>query len=285
MTKNDWVSYNITRSFVVKGRKRVIRLGEVVDFASGNTSSDDLRLATTCFVKKLGSSNYQLLNMTDHRISNAIKGLRSSTKIEVVEVEAKDAEEVSYITGKVIPQQTSHIKFKAFIDELVSNPEYQQFIASFITTQSVRSNSNLLFNQVEFMDTLGANSPSKASIRNFIKNTDKAPKVTPPTQSFPSHDNNTSLRSPLSQEIKKNTTKQSNKNAELASHERIDFEGQLKGKWNSHSSSKFNYDEVRDKLSTDEQHDRFTERLKTFNPDAPEFSEFVKKLEEFLDGE
>ena len=76
---------------------------------------------------------------------------------------------IKFLTGDLIPHQTTGVKFNDLFENIVSNKQYQKWINTHFTTKEARANSQVSFNLSSFLNMMGKNTPSKITLDRIIK--------------------------------------------------------------------------------------------------------------------
>jgi hypothetical protein len=300
-------SIAFTKDLVVSGKRKMIRVGELEGFGKGDFHYTNLHPAVSCIVKRT-KNKYTLLNANDLRVKLLIEEYDQATMVEVFEISShSDAEKISFLTGDLIPNQTTQTKFSDLFKSIAMSKQYQKWIGKHFTTKESRAHSQVSFNLQSLIGMLGINAPSKVTLDRIIKdvkaiNTDASsePVSIPPTQidvyppespieqsadlgldkkSIPAliqeavTDSETSEPS-SSNNLPEASTVESHPKEGLSEHE-------MQEVWDTYSESKYSYQEVRELLINNGSN-TFTERLNTIKPGTPEFLKFARKLVDHL---
>jgi hypothetical protein len=303
-------SIAFTKDLVVSGQRKMIRVGELEGFGKGDFHYTNLHPAVSCIVKKT-KNKYTLLNEKDLRVKLLIEQYDQATMVEVFEISShSDAEKISFLTGDLIPNQTTQTKFSDLFKSIAMSKQHQKWIGKHFTTKESRAHSQVSFNLQALIEMLGINAPSKVTLDRIIKdvkaiNTDapSGPISIPPTQIdvYPSnspieHSSDLGLNkrsiSALSQKaVADNETSEPSSSNNLPeastveSHPKEELsEHGMQEVWDTYSESKYSYQEVRKRL-INKGSNTFTKRLNTFKPNTPEFLEFTQELEKYLDSQ
>jgi hypothetical protein len=304
-------SIAFTKDLIISGNRKMIKLGEIIGFGNGDYHYTNLAPSVTCIVKKT-HSRYILLNENDLRVKALLEQYDASTMVEVFEISsANDADKIKFLTGNLIPHQTTDVKFTDLFEKIVSNKQYQKWINTHFTIKETRANSQISFNLSNFIGMLGKNAPSKITLDRKIKDVKDAKEgLSPstistapdqieipqpyerPSQIAPPLDkkdhlefiepqaspeqltDNTKLEEPVpgaAQDLPKKQVE-----AEMS-------EPEMQELWNTHSDSKYSYLKIRELLK-DNGSDTFTIRLNEHRDSPNTLPAFTQTLEKYLDS-
>lgn len=304
-------SIAFTKDLIISGNRKMVKLGEIIGLGNGDYHYTNLAPSVTCIVKKT-HSRYILLNENDLRVKALLEQYDASTMVEVFEISsANDADKIKFLTGDLIPNQTTDVKFTELFEKIANNKQYQKWINTHFTTKGTRANSEISFNLSNFIAMLGKNAPSKITLDRKIKEVKDAKKgLNPstistapdqieipqpyerPSQIAPPLDkkdhlefiepqaspeqftDNTKLEEPVPDAAQDLPKKQVE--AKLS-------EPEMQELWDTHSNSKYRYSRVRE-LLIKKGDNVFTKRLNEHKHTPDSLSEFTPGLEQYLDS-
>ena len=265
-------SIAFTKDLIISGNRKMIKLGEIIGFGKGNYHYTNLHPAITCLVSKT-EDNYILLNKKDIRANGLLEQYNASTMVEVFEISSEvDVDKITFLTGELIPHQTSNTKFSDLFTKVVRHKKYQKWIQTHFTSKETRANSQVSFNLANFLELLGKNAPAKITLDRIINNVKKAKKgvnpsseSTAPTQAAPPSDSS------------------------IQHFEALMPDKEMQELWDTHSNSKYTYSRVIELLKSDEDTktakiERFTSRLNERRHSPNTLPEFTPALEKYLDS-
>tara|TARA_B110000196_G_scaffold65857_1_gene55565 strand:+ start:319 stop:1263 length:945 start_codon:yes stop_codon:yes gene_type:complete len=298
-------SIAFTKDLIISGHRKMVKLGEIIGFGKGNYHYTNLHPAITCLVSKT-EDNYILLNKKDIRTNGLLEQYNASTMVEVFEISSEDdVDKITFLTGELIPHQTSNTKFSDLFTKVVRHKKYQKWIQTHFTSKETRANSQVSFNLANFLEMLGKNAPAKITLDRIINNVKKAKKgvnpnseSTAPTQVAPPLERKGHLEkaepetAPLQltdnskfEEHTSDTTLDS-----LIQHsEALMSDKEMQELWDTHSNSKYTYSKIIELLKSDEDTktakiERFTSRLNEHKDIPTTLPKFTQTLEQYLDS-
>ena len=292
-------SIAFTKDLIISGHRKMVKLGEIIGFGKGNYHYTNLHPAITCLVSKT-EDNYILLNKKDIRANGLLEQYNASTMVEVFEISSEDdVDKITFLTGELIPHQTSNTKFSDLFTKVVRHKKYQKWIQTHFTSKETRANSQVSFNLANFLEMLGKNAPAKITLDRIINNVKKAKKgVNPNSESTAP----TQVAPPL--ERKGHLEKAEPETAPQQLVDNINHENpvpdaaqdlpkkqvktemselEMQELWNTHSDSKYSYLEIRELLK-DNGSDTFTIRLNERKHTPNSLPIFTQTLEKYLDS-
>ena len=304
-------SIAFTKDLIISGNRKMIKLGEIIGFGNGDYHYTNLAPSVTCIVKKT-HSRCILLNENDLRVKALLEQYDASTMVEVFEISsANDADKIKFLTGDLIPNQTTDVKFTELFEKIASNKQYQKWINTHFTTKGTRANSEISFNLSNFIAMLGKNAPSKITLDRKIKDGKDAKKgLNPSTIStapdqieIPQpYERPSQIAPPLDKKDHlefiepKATPEQLTDNTKFEEPvpdaaqdlpkkqvEAKMSEPEMQELWDTHSNSKYRYSRVRELLK-DNRSDTFTIRLNERKHTPNSLPIFTQTLEKYLDS-
>lgn len=292
-------SIAFTKDLIISGNRKMIKLGAIQGFGKGNYHYTNLHPAVTCIVSKT-EDNYILLNKKDIRANGLLEQYNASTMVEVFEISSEDdVDKFTFLTGELIPHQTSNTKFSDLFTKIVRHKKYQKWIRTHFTIKEARANSQVSFNLANFLELLGKNAPSKITLDRIINNVNKAKKgvnpsneSTGPTQIAPPLERKGHLEKAEPEATPEQLTDNIKHEDPVTGAvqdrpenqiETLMSEQEMQELWDTHSSSKYRYSRVRE-LLIKKGSNTFTKRLNEYKHTPDRLSKFTQTLEQYLDS-
>lgn len=292
-------SIAFTKDLIISGHRKMVKLGEIIGFGKGNYHYTNLHPAITCLVSKT-EDNYILLNKKDIRANGLLEQYNASTMVEVFEISSEDdVDKITFLTGELIPHQTSNTKFSDLFTKVVRHKKYQKWIQTHFTSKETRANSQVSFNLANFLEMLGKNAPAKITLDRIINNVKKAKKgvnpnseSTAPTQVAPPLERKGHLEKAESETAPQQLVDNINhenpviNTAQDLPKKQVEAEmsePEMQELWDTHSNSKYRYSRVRE-LLIKKGSNTFTKRLNEHKHTPDRLSEFTPDLEKYLDS-
>src|SRR5690554_175753 len=274
-------SCSINEHFSVKAQRILIKLACIDGYGNGDKYSSLITPAQSCFVVK-DKGVYRVINAKNPRVNALLLAFNSESKVECLLIDKKREDVVSFLENELLLQQSSSVTFKTFIQNLATSIQKQKFILSFFCSEPSRKDATFLFNISTFLGLMGANTPSKQSVLNYLNpaKIKKEKVITPPTQlkktsTFKSRD--------FTNTITKNKVNLEPKTSNIKKENNFNLSSELKLIWVNFVESDYSIDDVISRLRQENTYiqEAFVRRLK-LDKDSPEFKEFISKFIEFM---
>lgn len=281
----------INDKLIVHGQRVFLELRKVSGCGKGKKSMFKVVPGTACYVVKTQDS-YRLLNAKDPRVNSIISSYDGATQVEFILIDADRKDEVGFIAGDLIPQQTPEASFESFIKGVAASSKKQNLILEYFCPDKSKSHSTLSFNATSFLSLLGKNTPSRTTVNRFLSQKPiKQPVITFPNQidTKPSYsisenenseDDKTKHQEPVSQEpVYQGPLGEGESNHNL----QFDISFELKAIWNNHADSDFSIDQIIQILRKEpiNYQNVFKNKL-NLEPTSAEFKKFVSSVNKYM---
>ena len=177
MAKAKKISLQLTPYFTIQVFSKVIRLGDIINFDGQKNFTSPVVKECTFYINPIiakGKDKYNLLNIDDARVRNALSKLSEESTIVAYLTDKTDEnfiDQVKFISGWLCPQLSSDVSQIDFLSIIRQSKTYQRYIANAygIPEKNSTKSDALLLTTKSLLKVLGVNGPSRDTINKYFK--------------------------------------------------------------------------------------------------------------------